>query len=309
MKRRSPFFWRSFLAVSLFSAATARGAHLSVVVDGLSPMNRRMIQALERQIGVGHDIRVHDLRSINLSDPVAKGRFLARVAGGDFVVSIGDPASRLVAEELEDLRTFFIAAGGLSGEFLGRRHVAGVLSYSPEETVRVALALFPALKRIGVLYTPGYDGVATRMSVAARVAGVSLVARRVASRSEIGPAVRELAAGTDLLWTVGDPLFSQELIFSYLLQESLSLKKPLASPLPELVRRGGLFCTVPNPDKMITSASEGLNRWLSVAGELPISERLLAAPGEGSVFINQRLVEKWGLRIPSKLRLWDERGP
>jgi hypothetical protein len=131
-------------------AGGARAALLSVVVDDdLGPGNREVISVLEKSLGPGNTVRVYSLRSLDLSNPVAKGRFLARVAAADVVVPVGDPAARLVSEELDELRTFFIAAGGLSGQTLARRQVAGILSYSPEETVRVAKILLPRVKDPG----------------------------------------------------------------------------------------------------------------------------------------------------------------
>ncbi len=131
-------------------------ARLSIVVDDSAPAYQRVIQAVQKECGSGNNIEVYNIGTVDLANPVAKGRFLARVAAADLIVPIGDGASRLISQELTDLRTFFISAAALSGSYLAEQHVAGILSYSPEETVGVAKALLPDLKIIGVLYTPGY---------------------------------------------------------------------------------------------------------------------------------------------------------
>jgi ABC-type uncharacterized transport system substrate-binding protein len=296
-------------ALALLLAGGARAALLSVVVDELKPDTRKVIAALERDLGTDNQIRVHTLGSLDLSDPVAKGRFLAQVAAADLVVPIGDPAALLVSEELDDLQTFFISAGGLSGQVLGRRHVAGILSYSPEETIRVAKALLPRAKDIGMLFTPGYEGVSLRMQSAAVEEGFSMTLYRVGSRQEVGPAVREAVTRSDLVWIVGDPLFTQDLVFAHLLQESLRFKKPLAAPLPGLVKKGALFCTVPDGERLAQLASETLAVLLAGQGPARGADRVRAAPAGGSVLLNRPLAEKWDIRVPSSLRLWHERAP
>lgn len=294
-------------AWTLLSVSGAGAQLLSVVVDDLKPDTRKVIAVLERDLGGDNMIRVHTLRTLNMSDPVAKGRFLAKVAAADLIIPIGDSAARLVSEELDDFKTFFIAAGGLSGQVLGRRHVSGVLSYSPEETVRVAKALLPRIKDIGVLYTPGYESVALRMQSAAVESGLTMTSYKVKSRQEVGPAVREAATRSGLVWVVGDPLFTQDLIFTYLLQEALRLKKPLAGPLPELVSKGGLFCTIPDGDNMARVASEALSLILKAGASGPEGSRVRPAPAGGAVLLNRPLAEKWDIRVPSSLRLWNDR--
>lgn len=308
MPSRDRIFRFFFLSVLSLAPAGARAAQLSVVVDESKYSYQKVIDALQRELGAGNRIRIHDLRTVNLSNPVAKGRFLSQVAAADLIIPIGDPASRLVAEELEDLKTFFIAAGGLSGEYLGRPQVGGILSYSPEETVRVAKALLPELNDIGVLYTPGYEAVMLRMESAAEKTGLTMTAYRIASRREVGPAARTAAARADLLWVVGDPLLTQDLIFSYLLQESLRSRKPLAAPLPALVGRGSLFCTVPDGEELARLASAALAGLLTADLRYSGSGRVQPAPDEGAVLVNHGLAEKWGIRVPASLRLWKAEG-
>ncbi|MGQ0645799.1 MAG: ABC transporter substrate binding protein [Elusimicrobiota bacterium] len=292
-------------ALAMTLSAPAEADTLAVVMDGLKPGYQKVIRTLERDLSAGNTIRIYDIGAIDFSNPVAKGRFLSQIASADLVVPIGDPASRLISRELEDLRTFFIAAAALSGEYLGRQQVAGILSYSPEETVRVARVLLPELKVISVFYTPGYEGVVTRMKSAARGMGFAVDAHRVKSRQEVGPAIRTAAARADLFWIAGDPLLTQDLIFSYLLQESLNQKKPLAVPVPHLVEKGGLFCTVPDQDKIAQLASTTLTSFLSPGFQPSDQNRVQPAPREGYVLINRRLAEKWDIDIPPSLRLWE----
>jgi ABC-type uncharacterized transport system substrate-binding protein len=300
-----PLARTALLLSALAAPAVCGAARLSVVVADAKPSTRTILDALRRDLAPDHQVRVFDLRSVNLSDPVVKGRFLAQVSDTDAVISVGDPATRIVSGELEDLRTFFVSAATVKGDFLSQPRVAGILSYSSEETVRAAKTLIPALKSIGVLYTPGYEDVLSGMKASAQQAGVALDAYRVTARADVGPSARRAAERDDLLWIVGDPLLTQDLIFSYLLQQSLSLKKPLAAPLPALVGKGALFCTVPDDQRTAAMASSLVGRFLSARDALPAGERLRTAP-PGGVVVNRGLAAMWGLRVPPSFRAWDE---
>lgn len=301
---------RGLLAAAVFFLTQpAHAVRVAVVVDDLKPAYQELVDSLKRNADATDTIRVHDLKTIDLSDPLTKGRFLAQLAAVDLIVPIGDPAAVLVSEELEENKTFFVAAATLRGEYLSHKQVAGVLSYSPQATVRIAKALIPELKTMGVLYTPGYETVVSRMEAAAREAGLTLVGYRVASRQAIGPTVRKAVAGTDLIWIAGDPLFTQDLIFNYLLQESVRSKKPLAASSPSLVEKGALFCAMPDAEKLAGLAFQTLSGFRSLDDPFEKPNRVMSAPGDGFVLVNQRLAEKWGIHIPASLRLWDRHVP
>jgi ABC-type uncharacterized transport system substrate-binding protein len=235
-----------------------------------------------------------------------KGRFLAEAANADLIISIGDPSAQLISAELEDIDTFFISAGALSGNTLAQPNVAGILSYSPEETIRVAQALLPDLRVVGALYTPGYEGVVSNMEAAAQKAGITLTRYQVKTTKEIGPKTRNLVSGSDLLWVAGDPLLTQDLIFSYVLQQALQFKKPVVTPLSALVGKGALFCTVPDDEMMSRQSSLFLAQILAAGLVFPKEGRIQPGPSEGFVIINRQLADRWNIHVPSSLRLVNE---
>jgi ABC-type uncharacterized transport system substrate-binding protein len=164
------------------------------------------------------------------------------------------------------------------------------------------------VKDIGVLSTPGYERVALRMQSAAEQADMSMTIYRVKTQADVGPAIREAVFRSDLVWVVGDPLLTQDFIFGYLLQESFRSKKPLAAPLPGLVKKGALFCTVPDWDAVARAASQVLSQILDPAGG-PLAQRIQYAPEGGGVMVNRLLTQKWGISVPASLRLSDEPAP
>jgi ABC-type uncharacterized transport system substrate-binding protein len=291
--------------LAILFAGGVRAARLSVVMDGSQPRHVKLVAAVTKSLSPKNRIQVFDIRTVDVTNPLEKGRFLSRVAAADLIVPIGDAPIRLVSDELEDLQVLFVAGEGLRGDYLGRLQTAGILSYSPAETIRVAKILLPRMKTIGVLYTHGYEFLVDRMKAPCRDAGIELHSYKIGTRMEIGPAVRRSAARDDLIWIAGDPILTQDLVFAYLLQESLPLKKPLASPIPALVSKGALFCTVPDPDKLSALVSTAVERMLSSDLPFPEDQRLQGGPDNSYVLVNRGLADKWGIKILPTLRLWE----
>lgn len=295
------------LIVALTSVA-AESARLSIVVSGAPSGYSPTVDILKRNLEVDHQVRVYTLGESERFNPVAKGRFLAQVSTGDWVIPIGDPATQVIADELDNLPTFFVNAATLRGGYLSQQRVSGVLAYSFEQNLRVAKLLLPQLKTVGLLYSPGYEGLMEKMKASIHANGVEAVEELVTSRKEVGPAVRSLVARCDLLWIMGDPLLTQGLAFEYLLQISLPQKKPLFSPVPELVAEGALFCVQADPQKVAHAAAIALGKLLG--GGLPEALRIQQIPGPGgSLLLNRRLCEKWNLSIPAGLSAQEVGGP
>ncbi len=146
------------------------------------------------------------------------------------------------------------------------------------------------------------------MNSAARRNDISLNSQRINSRKEIGAAALRISSRSDLLWVVGDPLLAHDLVFGYLLHDTLSMKKPVAAPLPALVKKGGLFCTIPDHEKMARLASSTLARFLGQEAGFSSELRIQPAPDDGFVMINRQVADKLNIRIPSSLRLWEGKG-
>ena len=301
------FVWFLLFIPFFQHPSPARAATLSVVVDRTRYQN--VVERLQHDFGDTNKIQIHNLKGVNFSHPVQKGRFLAQIANADLVIPIGDSAAQMIEKELDELPTFFIASAALSGPYLSRRHVSGILSYSPEETVQVATALLPHLKAIGVLFTPGYEPVVIKMKSASQKMGLTLAAHPVRSRKDVSPLARRLAADVDLIWIVGDPLLTHDLIFLYLIQESFQFKTPVAGPVRELIKKGGLFCTIPDKEMLAHSAAQALGQLLQTNGTLKEPSRIQFADKKGVVLINSQLAKKWNIQVPDSLRLWKGNEP
>src|SRR6185503_15661218 len=87
----------------LVSPSQAWPARLSVVVDDRKPSHIKVIETLREKFGNQHVVQIHSISSVDLSNPIEKGLFFARVAAADLIIPIGDKPSQLIARELEDL--------------------------------------------------------------------------------------------------------------------------------------------------------------------------------------------------------------
>lgn len=308
--RSHPFFrWlcAATAALALAPAVPADSARVAIVVDDSARLRwRGVVRTIERDHGAANIVRVYNMAAADLANPIARGRFLARVAAADLVVPVGGRASALVSVELNELPAFFVAGDALSGRYLSQPHVGGIFLSSPEDTIQVAKTMLPGLTTIGVLYTRGYEPVVNRIRSVGNAAGLVIRARRVEARGEIGAAAADLSKSAGLLWVAGDPLLLSDVILSYLLQESLRAKRPLVSPVPAHVRKGALFCTIPDPDLLAKLASSSVAEALSAKGANAPGERLKSPPSSGLVLINRRLAERWRLPVPSTLRTWSD---
>ncbi len=308
---RAQFFTPTFRFAGLivvWACVAADSARLSIVVSGAPSASAPTVEILKRGLASEHQLRVYTLGESERFNPVAKGRFLAQVSTGDWVIPIGDPATQVIADELDNLPTFFVNAATLRGDFLSQQRVAGVLAYSFEQNLRVAKLLLPELKTIGLLYSPGYEKLMEKMKAAIRANGAESLDELVTSRKDVGPAVRRLVSRSDLLWIAGDPLLTQGLAFEYLLQVSLPLKKPLFSPVPELVADGALFCVQADPQKVAQAAAIALGKLLSDG--LPEDQRIQQISGlGGALLLNRRLSDKWNLSLPAGLNAQEVGGP
>ncbi len=237
-------------------------------------------------------VHVYAFDGARLSDPLAKGRLLARLQGSDHVIVVGFEACAWAGRELEDLPVFF--AGGLS-RVLGlslqeNPRWAGSLSYGADQVLDYARGA--GWKRVGVLYTAGFQSVLPALRGAAAARGVRLGERAVGKLADVPGGVSGLMESSDAVMVVGGPRLTAGAGFDFAVERSLSSRIPLIVPEPDLVAAGAFLAVMPDWPRIAASAAElaqavgrGEDAWPKVQVSL--------SAGNPQLVFNEVLRRKW----------------
>jgi len=147
------------------------------------------------------------------------------------VVALGRRAAMLVHERLPQVPLVYAMVRAAD-----RIGLAGVLK-----------DLAPEVRRVGVVF--GRDAGEPRMRLAraaARAAGVELLEAPIARPAELSEQARALAARADAFWLPADSVTMAPEVFRYLLDLSISTRRPLVVFSESLVRAGALAAVTPD---------------------------------------------------------------
>ena len=285
--------WAGARARAQTPKAPARepSAREAVVVAADDAPSREIAGVLAARLS----LRRFQLSDAQAADPIAKGRLLAALQAAPLVVAVGEDATAFTLGELEDTPVYFVSPTA-PGSALERAGVSGLLTYSPEDVLG---ALPERWKRgLGLLYTPGYEGVAAAVEAAARAQGARVSARRVAQRRDLPAAARALMSTTDAVWVLGDPLLSEGAGMSFLAELSLSRGVPLIGAGPRQVRAGAALCSQAKPPTIEREVEAAVSRRRAsgAAGGVALS------PAGGRLLFNEALRARFGLGARSGSR-------
>lgn len=277
------------------SSAPARGAEtrLTIVIEA----NDAMKASVLKNIG-GGPVTVREFDRSLVSDPIAKGRLLAALQAGGMLVTVGDAATDFVLTELDDPSVFFAGGRLIAGHRLASPSVAGILGYNIDGMMDAVAKLWSG--KVGLAFTPGYEGVAAWVRAAAKARGLSVIDKKVSSRREIPAAVSELVDQSRVIWIVGDPMLARGAGFQYLAERALSRDIPIVAASPWELRNGA-FLSIETPSKALADQANAAIQALA-RGEKPSGPDLQQAPAGGMILLNGALVERWKVQPPANLQ-------
>lgn len=279
------------LALAAAPARAAAARRVAVVSQADEPLRA----AVERRLSAGAGVTLLSFARADLSDPIKRGELLARLAAADLVVPVGDAATSLVLEEVEDTPVYFVGAAVVPGRRLGERGVSGMLAYDPGRLLDAAAALWRG--KLGLAYTPGYESLAGAIGEAARSRGLEVEQKRIDSAKGIPAALGGLLSRCKAVWLLGDPLLARGAGFAYASERSLSLKIPLISVDGWQVRRGAFLGSEPAGEPLAAAAAGELAAL--EAGGHGAGARVKPGPG-AAVLVNGALSRGWGVKVPSE---------
>jgi putative ABC transport system substrate-binding protein len=173
-------------------------------------------------------------------------------------------------------------------------NISGVsMDIEPGEYISAITALFPDVKRIGLLYDPDTTGEFVRDAEAqAREAGVALIAKSVRDPRRIPALMDDLRKKIDVFWMLPDETIVQPETVDYLMLVSFQNNLPVFSFSRKLLDRGAAAALVVTPFGMGVKAGR-LVRSLAADKKGPL--RVYAKGAR--LLVNRNICTKLGVRI------------
>ncbi len=198
------------------------------------------------------------IRFLNASGDSATANMMAReMVGGtyDMILTASTPALQVVANANREGRKIHLFAGvtdpygagvGITGPGLDEHppHLVGVGTFQPvASAIRMARAMKPGLRRLGVVWNPGEDNSLACLRVARVVCaelGIDLLEATAAMTTEVPEAVRSaLNRGAEAIWVGGDTVAIAAI--NSIITAARSAGVPVFSNDPSDVKTGALF--------------------------------------------------------------------
>lgn len=233
--------------------------------------------------------------------PVRKGEardYSALFGAGkpDLLLTIGLDA-RLAAREIRNLPIISTMVPRAQALPAAGSNLVGIdMTLAPERYLATMRRLFPAAKRIGVLYDPenmgDYVGAAAR---AAAGMGLQLVLREAAGPAAAPALLASLRGEIDLYWMLPDPTVVREETLNALFLFSFENKVPVFGFARKYIEMGALAALAVDPFAIGVQAGEKARtlRGVPTAGAAASWEHIR----KSSVVINRKVGKKMGVRF------------
>ncbi len=287
----------ALIALAGLAGFTAAPPPVVLLTEGGDPASEALAVAVQKRLAPSHAVRRVGFARAQLDDPIEKGRLVASLTEAGVVVAVGDAAVELASRELEDVPVYFVGAAIVRGKDLASSALSGTLAYSPEDVLDAVPERWR--RGIGLLYTPGYEGVVARIRSAAQARGGRLIERKIPSLKELPATAEGLLGSAPAVWVLGDPILARGAGLQYLVEASLSRGVALIGSEPSEVAAGAALCSVADREALAAQASGDIERMsTSTAREIGARE----APSGGAIVYQPSLAERFGL--PVKTPRW-----
>ena len=153
--------------------------------------------------------------------------------------------------------------------------------------------IFPAVKRIGVLYSEKYNSQwFNKARDEAREMGVEIIGRAVSKHKQTASALKELLPDVDALWLISDPVIvSDKKVITEVFKESDARKVPVFSYHDVFTDYGAvLIVSVDNPT--IGRQAAGIAMEVLSVGKM---EEKVQPPAGSHIILNLKKVKEYGL--------------
>lgn len=180
-------------------------------------------------------------------------------------------------------------------------HLTGVRMEMPPAMVLAQFRLLaPDVQSIAILVSASNKDPAIAEAIAAaKAVGLTVKAQRVTSERDARRTAAQIAARTDAIWLLPDPVVLTPGTFQFVRQQAVRNRIPLLAYSEALVDAGALLCVAPDPEAIGVQAAELVLRILAENVTPGVIEPV--APRQARVVLNADVQESIGLRIDPML--------
>ncbi len=148
----------------------------------------------------------------------------------DAILAVGD-AALLSVSEIVDIPILYTMVFNTPKSVENRKNIQGIhMLIPPEKQLSAFLDILPALKTIGIIYTPEKTGyIVDKIMVKANARGIAIMGRPVQGYKDIPDALSDIGDRIDALWIVQDTNVVKSEIMELLAIYSMNFKVPLLS--------------------------------------------------------------------------------
>ncbi len=211
----------------------------------------------------------------------------------DAVVAVGTRAFRKT-KAIKNLPVIYTMV--MPSEAADRKgsNVSGVsMDIAPETYLAAMTGLFPAVKKIGVLFDPEHTGPFVQKAAAAATAkGVALVLKTMSDPRQAPALLEEMRGKIDILWMLPDATLVSYEATEYLMLFSFRNNIPIFSFSEKYVEQGAVAALKIDPGDMGTQAGE-MAQTLFQGGKGPLH----AFARTSRLVVNMKVGAKIGVRI------------
>lgn len=280
---------------ALFSApAMAAPDSIAVVTSDDFPVYTEPVRAFLEELEDVATVRVIHLRG--RASEAESASLLLRREDPELIFAIGAKAAFTAKGSLPSTPLIHASISDPERYGIAGNQVTGVrLEAAPSMYLSQLTGLFPDLRRVGILHGSGASKPRIgRIEAAAGELGLTASTSSADSPRALRKALPELLEQVDALWLVPDREVLTPDLFRTVVDESRRRGVPLLVDSHNMVRAGGLFSVVADPDAVGRQAAEMAEAIL--AGKAP-SLIEIEDPGATLVVLNLSALDASGLAI------------
>lgn len=248
---------------------------------------------------LGMPVQIFNLQGDPARDPELKKNLFA--ARPSLIFALGAKAAyaaKLWTQNRQDIPVLFAMVLNWQRYKLldGSRNVAGIAAEISPGTQFVNMLMFlPAMRRIGIIYSPLSEAILAQAGEAATLLGLELVAEPVDRAGNFQHAFKRLAGRVDAFWLLNDPfVYTMENVTW--LEERCLKEKLLCVGQTRNLARMGLALTV-NPDAgQIGGQAAAMARNILLHGQKPRDIGVMEPLGT-QLFVNITTAKRIGLPL------------
>jgi putative ABC transport system substrate-binding protein len=273
-------FWCAIAALSILLTAKAGASdkiHIGVLLSDSLTSTLRTLSGAEKSVLQTYPNA--DIHSFYINRSPEQDQLIVdslHEIHPRLMLAIGSAATQFAQEHVGNFPIVFAAVmhPKLSGFVQNRSKPGGnITGASLEIPVDVQFRYFkkivPSLKQVGVLYTDSTASLIAPASAAARELDLQLVPVKVGNTKEIPGALDSLAAVTQGIWSLADPVLFDPQATRFILLNTLRKGIPFMGFSQHVVQSGALFALDFDYKAVGRQAGELVNR--VIAGEEPVS--------------------------------------